>query len=270
MRITRTMTTDGPRQAVFNTAELLEQILLSLPAKKVFICQRVSRQFRDIVATSAAIQQHLFLRPSGMKKSTWITRSTAPAGPYSYWGRQYVYFEACDESEPESDIGPAKKYMPARLSPLLSIDQRAPFEQSAQRIFAMGGDRVVITFPMQLRESSFSWRETYLTDPPCTSVMVNLRWTFPRPKSEGTRSCQVNDPNGITLGAVIDAVLQEKGSFGYRTHGRWEWVPDSTVDDIIKALGETKRKRAVLERTYSSIELQGVVIPDENEWQAVK
>jgi hypothetical protein len=36
-RITRSMTTDAARQAVFSTAELLEYILLFLPTKKIFV-----------------------------------------------------------------------------------------------------------------------------------------------------------------------------------------------------------------------------------------
>ncbi|TKA58976.1 hypothetical protein B0A55_10563 [Friedmanniomyces simplex] len=64
MRITLTMTTDRPCQAVFNTAELLENILLHMPAKSVFGAQRVCRQFRDVVATSVQLQRKLFLRPA--------------------------------------------------------------------------------------------------------------------------------------------------------------------------------------------------------------
>ncbi|KAK4570250.1 hypothetical protein LTR86_002330 [Recurvomyces mirabilis] len=40
-RITLSMQTAGPRRAVFNTAELLEAILLFVPMKAVFACQRM-------------------------------------------------------------------------------------------------------------------------------------------------------------------------------------------------------------------------------------
>ncbi|KAK5723749.1 hypothetical protein LTR15_005449 [Elasticomyces elasticus] len=61
---TRAMKVDGTLQAVFNTVELLESILLHLSAKQVFGIQRVCKQFRDIVATSILLQQKLFLRTS--------------------------------------------------------------------------------------------------------------------------------------------------------------------------------------------------------------
>ncbi|KAK5706098.1 hypothetical protein LTR97_001084 [Elasticomyces elasticus] len=63
-RITRAMKVEGTLQAVFNTAELLESILLHLSPKQVFGIQRVCKQFRAIVATSILLQQKLFLRTS--------------------------------------------------------------------------------------------------------------------------------------------------------------------------------------------------------------
>lgn len=57
------MTTDASRKAVFQTAELLENIFLCLPPKSVIGAQRTCRQFRDIVVKSIKIQQHVFLRP---------------------------------------------------------------------------------------------------------------------------------------------------------------------------------------------------------------
>ncbi|KAK3639671.1 hypothetical protein LTR22_017344 [Elasticomyces elasticus] len=63
-RITRAMKVDVTLQAVFNTAELLESIILHLSVKQVFGVQRVCTQFRDTVATSILLQKKLFLRTS--------------------------------------------------------------------------------------------------------------------------------------------------------------------------------------------------------------
>lgn len=73
---TRSMTTDASRRAVFETAELLETILLCLPTKTVFAAMRVSRQFHDIVATSPKLQEKLFLRLSSSPSKLWIQSKT--------------------------------------------------------------------------------------------------------------------------------------------------------------------------------------------------
>lgn len=133
IRITRNMTTDGPRQAVFKTAELLENILLHLPAVKIFGVQRVCRQFRDVVATSAVIRQKLFLQPSG-ERQTWFARTDQHhAGYYtdSDFPPADAYFATSDTI---GAGGNHKTTTPARLNPLLEsgtfIDRHANVKHS--------------------------------------------------------------------------------------------------------------------------------------------
>ncbi|TKA31264.1 hypothetical protein B0A54_15319 [Friedmanniomyces endolithicus] len=57
---------DGSRKAVFMTAELLEDILMHLPLKELSVAQGACRRFREVVTTSAKLQQKLFLRPSAL------------------------------------------------------------------------------------------------------------------------------------------------------------------------------------------------------------
>lgn len=61
-RVTRSMTTDAARKAVFNTSELLENILLHLPIRDTIRARQVSHQFKDAIAASPAIQENIFLR----------------------------------------------------------------------------------------------------------------------------------------------------------------------------------------------------------------
>jgi len=58
--------TNGPRQAVFMTTELLEHIFMHLPLKELSVAQGACRRFREVVTTSAKLQQKLFLRPSAL------------------------------------------------------------------------------------------------------------------------------------------------------------------------------------------------------------
>ena len=51
--------------AVFDTAELLEIILLQLPVEAVFIVKRVAKSWRDIIETSIHLRRRYFLSPLG-------------------------------------------------------------------------------------------------------------------------------------------------------------------------------------------------------------
>jgi hypothetical protein len=67
------MTMDSARRAVFDTNELLENILSFLPLKKLFVLQNVSRQWRGVIVASPGLQEKMFLRPlSATTKETWI------------------------------------------------------------------------------------------------------------------------------------------------------------------------------------------------------
>jgi hypothetical protein len=50
-------------QAVFQTSELVENILVHLPAKTIFGVRRVSKSFSNAVKNSLPIKEKLFLRP---------------------------------------------------------------------------------------------------------------------------------------------------------------------------------------------------------------
>lgn len=54
--------TDAAHQAVFQTNELVENILVHLPARTIFGVQRVSRSFQSATVNSAPIQEKLFRR----------------------------------------------------------------------------------------------------------------------------------------------------------------------------------------------------------------
>jgi hypothetical protein len=68
-RHTRSMTTDAARKAVFNTSELLENIISFLPARDILTkVPRLSRQWKTAVETSPTVRNKL-----------WMTSCKAPA-----------------------------------------------------------------------------------------------------------------------------------------------------------------------------------------------
>ncbi|KAK4498551.1 hypothetical protein PRZ48_011209 [Zasmidium cellare] len=54
-----------PQQKVFNTAELLEEVLLYLPMKDVLLDQRVCKTWKNGIDGSIKLQKALFMRPAG-------------------------------------------------------------------------------------------------------------------------------------------------------------------------------------------------------------
>jgi len=61
------MTTDAARKAVFNTSELLENIISFLPHVDILKTQRLSRQWKNAVDSSPSLQTKLWLKPQQLK-----------------------------------------------------------------------------------------------------------------------------------------------------------------------------------------------------------
>jgi hypothetical protein len=59
------------RQDVFETIELLENIVSFLPAEKIFNIQRVSKQWKAVIAASPSIEEKMFLRLKTAPKETY-------------------------------------------------------------------------------------------------------------------------------------------------------------------------------------------------------
>jgi len=57
---------------VFNTAELLEAVLLNLPMKDLLLSQRVRRSWQALIITSLHLQRALFLLPAACGDISYI------------------------------------------------------------------------------------------------------------------------------------------------------------------------------------------------------
>ena len=68
--LTRRITTSYARNAVFNTAELLESILSELPLENIIAVRLVNKHWNAIIVTSPRIRRKLFLAPEP-KYETW-------------------------------------------------------------------------------------------------------------------------------------------------------------------------------------------------------
>lgn len=68
----QTMATTQAQQAVFNTYELLEHVLLHLPLTTLILINRVCRYWHDIINGSIDIQRALFLAPMPTSSETAV------------------------------------------------------------------------------------------------------------------------------------------------------------------------------------------------------
>ncbi|KAF2487784.1 oxidoreductase-like protein [Neohortaea acidophila] len=101
-------------QAVINTTELLEQILLRLPITTLYGVSRVCHRFYDVMQNSKALRQRMWLQMEDLRELNWIM----PPPPLAVGPR-----EMFDEGTVQKDdpLGLARKFMPAKLNPLLGV-----------------------------------------------------------------------------------------------------------------------------------------------------
>lgn len=213
-RITRLMGLDAPRRAVFNTAELLEIILLFLPARSVYSACRVSQQWNALVRTSIAIQQKLLIKPSTPKQAWQVSNHDCSVVPA----------ETPPLLELNTDTETPVVVNPVIINPLLA----APYESLGCLIAPCPvWDTVKLTISdktmnkMNLGRPARSSLLSQLTDPPCQKVVIKRRWQSKEKVEPGGReirdtgymrwAVQKSAQDGVTFGDLFHA-LQSRGS----------------------------------------------------------
>lgn len=268
MRHTQGMTIDAARKAVLATSELLEAILLNLPSTAVFASQRVCRLFRETVKTSKMIKQKLFLETFAVELS-WALQ--VESGQVNGYWNEVASVKFVRATEPGAD---AKLVMPARLNPLLDVDSLYDrnVQYTAHNLWVRQSTEVwwrPRKAPYLARPASY--HQTYLTNPPCKSASIRFSWMLKtKPAARGHVYKEVHDPNGLTLGSLLDAVLDTEGGFGYAQARKWIYEDARSLRDVLVQLEQDFGGRTTIDKTTISITLKGVALPTEEEWEAMK
>jgi len=177
----------SPQQHVLDTVELLEHILFHLPASEIFVIQRVSSLWKQVVATSPALHDKLFLRLKSSFDPSWTLSSTT-----DFETRGYDIESGTMASTTASNL--------VQLNLLLQRvrTQNASFDTKLSR---PGGGL---------------WRNAYITDPPCHSVHLEFDWhidgspsSLAVPFTYGRAGVHITSESGLTLGDVVDAILSQ-------------------------------------------------------------
>lgn len=255
---------DAPRRAVFNTAELLEIILLFLPARSVYSACRVSQQWNALVETSIAIQRKLLIKPSTPKQA-WqvIDRS---------WS--VVPAETPPLLEFNTSTNTPVVVTPVIINPLLA----ASFEPLSLTCHAwpISWDAAIFTISdktmkkMNLGRPARSSFLSQITDPPCQKVALRRRWQSKEKVEPGGRkktrtgymnwTVQKSAEDGVTFGDLFHA-LQSRGSV-YSTPSRAN--PSGTLDTRPNGTHESFRIKVFDDL---AILLYGVVVPSGDLWR---
>ncbi|KAK5695468.1 hypothetical protein LTR97_008976 [Elasticomyces elasticus] len=275
-RVTRAMTTDAPRRAVFATVELLENILMHTPIKAVFTAQRVCRQFRDIVSDSLQLQQKLFLRlPTLQSTERWTV--VEAAGPMYHPTLRVVRLDSSDALPANVMVDLRKQsclYKPATiLNPQFEakhvVESPAVMQHFAARTL-YNAEHIGLQEPTARSPaltSPESWRKMYFTDRPCNKARLRINWliaTTPCIYGSIAGTAQTQEVRGFTTGALVEAVLDTEHELYYYCGGVEQICSrETSVNSVIRKLEIETGKTATV--TLLDIQMHDVMLPTDQE-----
>lgn len=272
-----------------------------LPPIQLFAIERVSKRFEGVVSGSHAIRHKQFLEVDNRKCNATHPWRLYICGYYpmvtTFWGTNPAKtaltagsrLQNLEQNRPT----PTKHFpnTPARLCPLLRVEQRSicgtdpppgfphcDWQCNVVECELLDG----LTLPMAAQSvppsvmatNSPSWREIYITDPPCRSGFVKITWQVP--KSAGwafvemirfqSIALEADVGVGITMGQLrVDTTMTMRGDLEAWEDGNTRHSKSPAkrhLDHLVQKYG---RKPELV-----SIKLcvGGVAFPDHREWEA--
>ncbi|KAF2208089.1 hypothetical protein CERZMDRAFT_101786 [Cercospora zeae-maydis SCOH1-5] len=289
-RVTRLMKVNAPRQAVLNTAELLENIILQLPVRSIYSAYRVCTQWKALVDTSKEVKKKLFLIPTA-KEQVWeiercggrVTISPAPENM------------ALSERQPGHCALRTKSpslLQPVKLHPLLSFAhsdlpmieristgglEKATTELGRKARMLGASSNVPLSSSPAAKTRSLVL-DAAITDPPCKLAKVAQTWSAKRKQVKGKRAqirygridFIVRSDTGITFRDII-ASLHQRGECdvwsGYELQHKLD--NDWTLEELNDRYEERDYEKLKVDPKVE-LELPTNVVPDEAEWQEMQ
>lgn len=148
-----------------------------MPAEKIFGVTRVSRAFRDSVATSPTIQEKLFFRPSGPPKEVWQVLGPQFSWYFAVRKRRYLQLRDPSECDPESGC----MVTPVVLNPcakIISTSSNYQVKISLPKIHSLSecGARPRLADLLQGYGEAIgiSFMDTYISQPVCDKINIRL------------------------------------------------------------------------------------------------
>ena len=207
------MTTDAARKAVFNTPELLENIISFVPPTDILSkVQRLSRQWKEAVDSSPAIRGKLWMMVPNTTalQPTYVTNEHFTL-PFSPWGKLGVpvYSHAVTFNPVlfEDSVRSLKIHLNHHLQPSLLKEANGDLVDTRAVTFLFCRAICRSNSPAQMLRSS--WRDMYLTNPPITTAVLcaSNYWGYEEHFGHETIKLSVRDHDGLTLGLLYDTLM---------------------------------------------------------------
>lgn len=291
-RITRGLATNMARNAVLDTTELLEAIILCLPAINIFGVRRVSTEWLDTILSSKRVQQKTFLSPITSDERWRLRGVPRPSSSEQEYDDVELAVFPRDVTSANKDAVSAKQFfgrefVPVDLCPLLS-PYWGPFDIVMKLLRLKRNENC--TFDMlDLVGRSGPWRGMYVTNLPCKVVRLRASLELKEPPHIFIKSAiTLRDEGGLKLGALLDRLLGDVGEYIF-SDDLDEGICDDhhfCIEDHVGStrlrfesisLSQALAKHGIYRCTRSrflffqaSVTLNGVVVATETEKEAVR
>jgi hypothetical protein len=194
---------------VFGIAELAEAILQHLPAKKLFIIQRINHYFQSLIQESIELRKLMFLVPQG---------PTVKTGLFPY-PEDYIF----SPWWPHRDfpVSPSPDLVWTPLLTTSNVDKREvldlPVRQLSGKValyyYLPFASHYALTWPRSIAHSGsipHAVRQMLLTQPPVDALRVTASYFKPDMTAfedpAFLRHKTIREASGITIGLVADTV----------------------------------------------------------------
>lgn len=202
------MATDAARKAVFNTPELLENIISFLPQSDILKAQRLSRRWNTAISSSPSIQIKLWLRPRNppaippigfTNESTFTKSASWGRVTMPIYSREVLFNPLCFDAM----MGSVELVKALNPSWLFQTANNTFLHPQVIEIFLHNESGQHGHQPIDA--SRGSWRNMYLTDPPITTCIIRVRHGGRYPHRFVPMA--IRDHGGLTLGLAYDTIM---------------------------------------------------------------
>jgi hypothetical protein len=269
------MNTKSACHRALQTTEVLENILVHLPIRELFLYQNVCEKFRATIAGSPAIRRQMFLALPDTPRESWVlVQGANPARKdKTKWS-----FECADAY---NDSDGWHEATPVTLNPLLKVfwtTRHALLHTPARkRMNTSGNEHVRVEGLAKDVSSTSSLLATYISDPPCQHAVVSTEFIIKgvpatmtpglQPQSMKSAMVKVQSETGLKLGDLWDAALDALGQ--YRWKDEYGIIRAKQVVSLRAPLRWWKNPNFILSLPWS-FELVDVVVPTAEEWADVR
>ena len=208
------MTTDAARRAVFNTPELLENIISFVPPTDILSkVQRLSRLWKEAVDSSPAIRGKLWMMVPNTTalQPTYVTNEHCAMPMFPWFNLGTPVYSRTVTFNQVSSFGDSVGTLKIRFNeyPYPGLRNKANGDladvKEVDLLFCKAIGRP--HSPAQMLRSS--WRDMYLTNPPITTAVlcVSNYWGYEEHFDRGTIKLSVREHDGLTLGLLYDTLM---------------------------------------------------------------